>query len=169
MTTQAEMLFDAEMSAKYHRRRASFLERASAFMSFVILFGGAGAFASLFSDQTVFAKALTVLITLVGVIQIVFRTDSCAAQHRQWLRNWNEMLSEIRSNIAADQDTVAAWQRRKYILESECVGEMRALQEDCYNRTMVSLRLEGSPTKITRWQRLWMQLCSFENSFQKTP
>ena len=77
------------------------------------------------------------------------------------------MLAEVKRNQNPSAKEISVWETRKYEVESDCVGEMRALQEDCYNRTMASLGRVGNPIEITRWQRLWMQLYSFENSFQK--
>jgi hypothetical protein len=165
--TRSDMLFIAEMSAKYHRRRAAFLERAGKAMSITILVGGAGAFASLYGANTIFAQAATACVALIGIIQIVTQTDRCAANHSNWLREWNRMLVEINQTPDPTAQQLAAWNAKRYDLESECVGEMRALQEDCYNRTMAALDRDGVPTKITRWQRLWMQLFSFENAFQR--
>jgi hypothetical protein len=167
MTTRDELLFDAEMSAKYHRRRATFLERASSAMSVAILAGGAGAFASLFGETTTIAKFATLIVAIVGIVQIVFQTDRCAAEHRRWLKAWSAMITEIRQTEVASQEQLNDWVARRYALEGECVGEMRALQEDCYNRTMVALERQGAPTPITAWQRMWMQLFSFENAFQR--
>jgi hypothetical protein len=167
--TRSELLFIAEMSAKYHRRRATFLERAGSTMSATILFGGAGAFAILFATLTLVAQILTALVALVGVIQIVFQTDRCAAEHRQWLRRWSAMITDIRLHEDPSRDQIDRWIAERYAIEGECVGEMRALQEDCYNRTMAALDRDGIPTKITGWQRLWMQFFSFENAFQRPP
>ena len=166
MPSRSDLLFDVAMSVKYHRRRATFLERVSALMSAAILFGGAGAFASLFGDQTVVARILTAFIAFVGIIQIVFQTDRCAAEHRGWLRRWINLLKGIEADANANPAQLAQWNTEKLDIESECVGEMRALQEDCYNRTMLAHNRQGVPTRLRWWHRAFMQLYSFENSFQ---
>lgn len=164
MTSQADMEFHAQVSVRYHRRRAAFLERCSALMSVVILLGGAAAFVGVVGEATLFAKIVTLAIVGVGVIQIVFQTDRWAAAHRQWLRQWSDMLAEIRKASAPDQHQIGRWIDRQIVIEADCVGEMKALANDCYNRTMNALQRDGDPFKITPWQRFWMQFFSFENA-----
>jgi uncharacterized membrane protein YuzA (DUF378 family) len=165
MTTRAEILFSAELSARYHRRRAAFLERTSALMSTVILVGGAGAFASLFGDATIIAKIATLIIALIGVVQIVFQMDRCAAEHRRWLREWTSILVEVKEADNPSREAIAMWEKRRAVIETECVSELRALQIDCWNRTAISLRYQVKPTPIRLWQRALIQVFSFESWF----
>lgn len=167
MTTRSDLQFDVVMSIKYHRRRAAFLERVGALMSAAILFGGAGAFASLFGEQTGIAKWLTAILALIGIVQIVFQVDRCAAEHRGWLRRWMDLQKEIERTKSPTDERMADWLDVKLDIESECVGEMRALQEDCYNRTISELDRAGEPTPIKLRHRLFMQVYSFENGFQR--
>ena len=166
MSSRSDLLFDAEMSVKYHRRRATFLERSGQIMSVAILVGGATAFAGMFGSGDVAAKIGGAIIAALGIIQIVFQPDRCAAEHRNWLRAWGALLTDIKQSVSSSPEEVAAWEARKIVIEGECVGEMRALQEDCYNRTMAALNWPGTPTRITFLQRRLMQVLSFENSFQ---
>jgi hypothetical protein len=167
MAAWADMEFIAATSARYHRRRAAFLERVSRLISAAILVGGAAAFVGVVGEANVFAKVVSAGIVLAGVIQIVFQTDRCAETHKQWLRAWNEMLAEIQQNENPPPELINEWLRRKYEIESDCSAEMRALVNDSYNRTMNALGRQGDPYKITRWQRLWMQIISFENASYK--
>lgn len=164
MTTWADMEFKAAASARYHRRRAAFLERVSRLISAAILVGGAAAFVSVVGEANLFAKIVSAGIVLAGVVQIVFQTDRCAEEHKQWLRAWNGMLAEIQQNENASPELMNGWLKRQYEIESDCSAEMRVLANDCYNRTMNELGRNGEPFKITRWQRLWMQVISFENA-----
>ena len=167
MIDRSELHFDAVMGVKYHRRRAAFLERVSAMMSAAILFGGAGAFASLFGNQTLIAKALAALVAMIGIIQIVFQTDRCAVEHRNWLRRFLALQKSIDATPTPTGEQISQWNDLKLEIESECVGEFRALQKDCYNRTVTMLDLDGQPIPL-KWRHLWfMQIYSFENSFQR--
>ena len=166
MTTQADMRFHVEVAVRYHRRRAAFLERASSLMS-VVLLGGAAAFIGMVGEATLFSKLIALCIVVVGIVQIVCQTDCHAASHRLWLRQWNEILAEIKQAVAPDQLVIGRWIDRQAAIEAECVGEMKALANDCYNRTMNALDLAYTPFAITRWQRFWMQFVSFENASYK--
>jgi hypothetical protein len=167
MTTRSDLIFDVEMSVRYHRRRAAFLERAGMLMTLTTLIGGASAFVSLAGTEgTLIAKVAALVITAVGVLQSVYRVDACAAQHRQWLSEWLALLSEIHINAEPTPTLLNGWINRRYDIEKECVCEMRALQVDCYNRTMRALDREGSPIPLSGPQRWLMQVHSFENGFE---
>lgn len=161
---RSDIQFAAAVSARYHRRRAAFLERMSAGMSVLTLLGGAGAFVAVVGDSALAAKLAALMIVVVGIVQIVFQTDRCANEHRHWLRAWNDMLREISQNEAPDAALLADWVRRKFELESDCVAEMRALVNDSYNRTMNELGRDGAQFRLNWWQRLWMQLVPFDNA-----
>ena len=163
MTTRADMLFITEMSARYHRRRASFLEVASSLMSLVTVIGGAGAFLTLIgSTDTTIAKFATLALTLVGTVQLVFKIDTAAALHKQWLKQWTRILLEIRTNSEPNVDVIARWIEERYSIEVECVVEMRALQADCFNRTMKALYRVGDQYRLRWWHRAFMQVWPFE-------
>ena len=131
----------------------------------VTVIGGAGAFLSLLGEGTLVAKVATLVLTVAGVIQAVFRIDTCAAQHRQWLKQWLEVLRQVRMQPKPEHDQIDAWVTERYRIEAECVGELRALQVDCYNRTIAALSLVGEPVPIRWWQRVFIQVWSFEGSF----
>lgn len=164
MTALDELKFDVTMSVKYHRRRAAFLDRLSAVMSSAILFGSAAAFASLFGEHTIIAKVLTLLLALIGIVQVVFQIDRSAANHRGWLQQWMGINKGINSTPSPTASQVAAWRAEAIDIESECVGEMRALQLDCYNRTISELDRDGVPVSLKWWHRMLMQFHSFEGA-----
>lgn len=166
MTTRVDdLLFAAELSARYHRRRAAFLDRTSSIMSVVILAGGAGAFASLFGETTTFARIATLVVALVGIVQVVFRVDQCAAEQRRWLKQWLAMIADIRRHDTHEAGQIANWSDERYVIESECVGELRALQVDCYNRALIATGSPDRPTPMRWWHRAFIQIASFEGAF----
>jgi hypothetical protein len=167
VTTRADMLFSAEMSVRYHRRRASFLELVGAVASLVTVIGGAGAFLTLLGgDSTLVAKIATFLLTFVGTVQLVFKTDTAAAAHRQWLKQWSRMLQEIKTNDKPRPSDIAAWLAERYAIEADCVTELRALQVDCYNRTVKALNLADDHLLKVRWyHRRLIHVWSFEGDF----
>lgn len=166
MTTRAEMLFSAELSVRYHRRRASFLEVSGSLASLVTVIGGAGAFLSLLGgDNTAVAKIATFALTVVGTIQLVFKTDTAAAAHKQWLKQWSRMLQEIKTNENPSPEMIAGWVKERYSIESDCITELRALQVDCFNRTVKALDLDDVPQPLHWWHRVFIQVWSFEADF----
>ena len=164
--TRSDMLFIAEMSARYHRRRAAFLERISMLMTLINLIGGAGAFLSLIGgNSTLVAKCATLVITIIGIIQAVYRIDGAASDNRQWLSEWLGMLNDIYSKENPTAQDISKWIEKRHQIEAKCICELRALQEDCYNKTMMALNRGGDPVKIKWFQKLFMQIYSFENGF----
>lgn len=162
-----DILFLAEMSSRYHRRRAAFLERLSNFFNAVTLIGGASAFLALLnagSDiSTDIAKALTALIAIIGVVQSIYRIDAAAFENKRWLVEWMELLTDVYNNESPSAELLKDWIRRKNILDSQTICELRALQEDCFNKTADALGLQHSG-KLRWHQKLLMQVFSFENA-----
>lgn len=165
MLDRESLLFSAEVSVRYHRRRATFLDRTSAIMSLLIIVGGSTAFASLFGASTTFAKGATIFLSSIGGIQLVFRIDRAAVDHQRWLKQWLEMLAAMRASESPTKAQLGRWETQRCSIESECVGEMRALQVDCYNRTLVALSYEDQPTSMRWWHRAFIQILSFEKDF----
>ncbi|WP_332811301.1 hypothetical protein [Sphingomonas sp.] len=165
-----ELRFAVEMSIRYHRRRAAFLEATNNLLNLMTLAGGAGAFVSLFGPGTLLAKLLAVLVTGIGIIRIVYSPQACAIRHKEWLSRWMNILHEIKMADAVTIPVVADWTKRTFAIEGECVIEMRALQADCYNRTARALsRSDEYNYDIRWWHRLFMHVIRFEHAFEGPP
>lgn len=162
--TRDDIEFEAAASARYHRRRAAFLERISSAISALTLLSGAGAFVAIVGEATLAAKLAALTTVMLGVIQIVYQTDRCANEHRHWLRAWNDILMEVRQTEKPSADVLQKWIQRKYAIENDCVAEMKALANDSYNRTLNATGRVGEPFRVNWWHRLWMQIFSFENA-----
>ncbi|WP_140419337.1 hypothetical protein [Sphingobium sp. Z007] len=164
MDVRDEMQFRAELSVRYHRRRASFLDRTSQLMTLTSLIGGAAAFASLIGDpNTIFAKWATLIITALTLIQSVFRIDAAAAEHKMWLREWSKLLLNIRQNEHPTEAQIGEWMHAQTELDSSCVSEMRALEADCWNRTTEQMGYNDAPARVSWYHKLFGQVWSFEN------
>jgi hypothetical protein len=156
------------MSAKYHRRRAAFLDTANNLLNLATLAGGAGAFISLYGTDTTVAKALALLLTMIGIIQIVYSPQACATKNKEWLARWLELLREIKLTPSPTAKQIENWTAQRYSIERECVIEMRALQADCYNRTTRQMELEETYNyRLRLWHRIFMQVVRFEHAFER--
>jgi len=165
-----DLLFAAEMSARYHRRRAAFLETTNNSLNFLTLAGGAGAFVSLYGAGTGIAKALALVLALIGIIQIVFSPQANAMKHKQWLIQWSDLIREIALTPSPTPQQLDDWLRRRVAIETECVVELRALQADCFNRTSRAMGLEETHNYELRWwHRMFMQVIRFEHAFERLP
>jgi hypothetical protein len=164
------LLFAAEMSARYHRRRAAFLEKTNLLLNLVTLFSGTAAFVSLYTPGTGIAKALTVVLTAIGIIRIVYSPLACAMRHKDWLSRWLAITREIQTTPRPTLEQIEDWTRRRFAIEGECLIEMRALQADCYNRTVRAMDLEETHNyRVRIWHRFLCQVVSFENAFEGRP
>ena len=165
-----DLLFAAEMSARYHRRRAAFLETTSNWLNFLTLAGGAGAFVSLYGAGTGIAKLLALLLSLIGIIQIVYSPQANATKHKEWLTQWFDLIREIKLAPSPTPQQLDEWMRKKVAIETECIVELRALQADCFNRTARAMGLEETHNYSIRWwHRRLMQVIRFEHAFERPP
>lgn len=167
MMTRHEFRFSATLSMIYHRRRATFLERASLLMTLLTLIGGASGVISLFGDGKIIAQIAGGLVTLIGLIDIVYRPAASAAVHRDWLKRWTAIKNAVESTKEPSEDDYRLWRNEIAVIETECVGELRALQGDCYNRTVRKLDIDTGNNYALRWyHRLLCQIVSFEHGFE---
>lgn len=167
MINRHECRFSANLSTIYHRRRATFLERASLMMTLLTLIAGASGVISLFGDGKIIAQISGGVVTLIGLIDIVYRPAASAAQHRDWLRRWTAIRNAVEANPEATDAQLIQWRDDAAKIETECVGELRALQGDCYNRTVRKLDIKPDHNYDLRWyHRLLCQIVSFEHAFE---
>jgi hypothetical protein len=166
MADRAEMLFRAEASVRYHRRRAAFLEQLDLFLTLVLLAAGGGTFITVASDVNGYAAGAGLVVTAIGLIQLVYKPEACAARHRQWLKRWSAVLAEVRSSDEPTPHQIAAWVQTQHEIETECVLELAALKADCFNRTARALERDAIPYKLRSHHRALIQLFSFERAME---
>ena len=157
-----DILFAAEVSTRYHRRRATFLGDADRLLTFFQLLAGASAFGTLVTaGGTLFAQWATALVTLAATVQAVFGMSVAACRHEAWLKRWSDLLIEVRLNGDPSPEMLAAWARTRAMIEQEHVGELRALERDCANKARKVLGWQGEHREISFLQRLFIQVASF--------
>lgn len=161
-----QLQYRADYSARYHRRRAGFLNLVDQLFTLATLIAGATAFAQLVAGApTWLAKAGAAGITIIALVQAVMRLGSAAELHRQWLKRWNALASQLEITPAPSQANISEWLAEKAALESDCVAELRALAIDCENATSRFMQLPGRQREIRWWQRLILQLGTLQQAF----
>lgn len=157
-----DLLFAAEVATRYHRRRATFLADSDRLLTFFQLLAGASAFGTLITaGGTLFAQWATALVTVAATLQAVFGMSVAACKHEAWLKRWSDLLVEVSLNSNPDAATLAQWARERALVEQEHVGEMRALQRDCYNKARRALGWQGENLRVGWLQRMLIQVVSF--------
>jgi hypothetical protein len=113
------------------------------------------------------AKAGTALVALISIAQIVLRLGSKASAHEKWLQRWNSLQSEMTLNTGPEEADIKRWVDEKTELETECVGELRALCWDCENAAARVMDLPGRQVEITPLQRLLLHFGTFQRCFPR--
>jgi hypothetical protein len=161
-----QLQYRSDYSARYHRRRAAFLNLIDQLFTLTTLIAGATAFGQLVAGApTWLAKVAAAGITIIALVQAVMRLGSAAQMHRQWLKRWNALGSQLEATPSPSQAEVTAWLAEKAALESDCVAELRALAIDCENATSRFMQLPGRQRKIRWWQRPIIQLGTLQQAF----
>lgn len=163
--TRGEILFIAEASIRYHRARADFFEALSKTLSIAILVMGGGAFATILANAPAAAPIAGLAIAILSAYRLAGKPDQCAAQHREWLRQWCEILGDVAANAAPTQKILAAWIRRRQRIDAECVGEMNALKAHCFNRTLAALGRRAKPYPLKFRHRAFKHFFRFTHAF----
>lgn len=173
MTSHDEILdqrytlaFRSDYSARYHRRRASFLQVTDKLLSVTVLLAGTGAFISLMSSgPPAIAQFAAAIVALVSIIQIVFGIGQAGASHAEWMRRWDRLASDIRRNSTPTKAQLANWDETRAAIEGECVAELRALAVACENDARTYLGLTEGLREISSLQRLLIHFGTFQTDF----
>jgi ABC-type multidrug transport system fused ATPase/permease subunit len=161
-----QLQYRADYSARYHRRRAAFLSLIDQIFTLATLLAGATTFGQLVANAPNWlAKVGAAGVTLIALIQAVMRLGSAAEMHRQWLKRWNALASDLEAHASPSEAQVKQWLAERAAIESDCVAELRALAIDCENATSRFMQISGRQRKIRWWQRLIIQLGTLQQNF----
>lgn len=165
-----EQLYRADYSARYHRRRATFLSNLDILLTLITALAGASAFADLVSGSPGWlAKIGAAAVTLISLSQVLLRPGYHGQCHVHWLKRWSAMSSDIRLKPMPTAEDVARWIRESATIEEECIGELRALRIDCENISSRVLRLPGRQCGIKPLQRFLIHFGTFQRDFPVIP
>lgn len=164
------VLYCAEYSSRYHRRRANFLGNLDTLLNLLTVAAGASAFGDLVAGSPGWlAKTGAALVTLISLSQVILRLGSHAAAHAQWLKRWNALLSNIKLHPKPTEPQLAAWLEERANLETDCVSELRALCYDCENAAARFMKLQNRQVEIKGWQRLIIHFGTLQITFPRVP
>lgn len=162
------LLYKAEYSARYHRRRAAFLSNSDTFLNLVTIVAGASTFGDLVSGSPGWLSKLgAATVTLLSVAQIVLRLGARASEHAQWLKRWTALHSDISLESSPDLADIRRWTEEQTAIETECIGELRALCLDCENAAARFMSIPNRQVRLTRLQRIFIHFGTFQSDFPK--
>lgn len=113
------------------------------------------------------AKFGAAAVTLISIAQVVLRLGAHAGAHSQWLKRWCALHNEISLKTEPDEADIARWTQERTAIETECVGELRALCLDCENAAARVLEVPGRQVQISPLQRLLIHFGTFQGSFPR--
>ncbi len=160
------LLYRAEYSSRYHRRRAAFLTNLDTLFTLITITAGASAFGDLVGGSPGWlAKAGAAVVTLISLVQAILRLGSAGMTHVQWLKRWSRLQTEITLNTDPDEADIKGWMTEKASIEEDCVTELRALVLDCEDAAARVLGIAGRQHRIWSLQRLLIHFGTFQQTF----
>ena len=165
-----QLLYRAEYSSRYHRRRAAFLSQLDTGLTLLTIVAGASAFAELVAGSPGWlSKIGAALVTAISIAQVVLRLGPAGASHAQWLKRWSRLYVDISLRTSPTEDDIRRWTEERVTIEEECIAELRALVFDCEDATARALCIAGRQHHITRLQRLFIHFGTFQQKFPYVP
>lgn len=162
-----ELLYRAEYSTRYHRRRSAFFRKLDTFLTLVVITAGASAFADLVAGSPGrIAQVGTAAVTLISIAQVVLRLGQSAIMHSQWLKRWNSLRTQISLKTAPVLADIERWSAEKALIEEECIGELRALALDCEDAAARVMKMPGRQHYINPIQRFFIHFGTFQQNYQ---
>ncbi len=164
-----QLRWAAEVSSRYHRRRAAWLGNVDFVLNIVQMLSGTAAFIALTSGTPGrLAAAGSVIVVLCSLVQIVGRLGKATLDHELLMRQWCDLLTDIEAN-SATEESIATWVRTKGELNKAHVGELRALAVAAENEAASALGAPGRQRSIGRLQWLLMHVVSYQRTFPPAP
>jgi hypothetical protein len=162
-----EVLFVAEGSVRYHRARAShFVDRAK-WLTIITLVLGSAAFLSIVGGLPAVGSATSILVVMINAYRLVAKPDELARTHQKLCQEWSQLKSEVQTSVAPESTQMKKWVPKANALTSECMEDMKAVKAHVFNETMAALGRDGSPYRLTRFQRLTKHILPHTHSFDE--
>lgn len=159
----------AEISSRYHRRRATWLSNLDFILNVVQMLSATAAFVELSRGiPGRIAAAGTVLVAICALIQIVGRLGKASLDHELLMKDWCDLLTEIEVTTPS-VEVVEVWARRRGELNKSHVGELKALAVVAENEAATALGIPGRQRHIAMLQWLLMHLLTIQRSFPVAP
>lgn len=159
----------AELSSRYHRRHATWLNNVDFVLNIVQMLSATAAFVELTRGAPGWvAAAGTVIVGLCALTQVIGRLGKAALDHELLMRDWCDLLTEIETNNATE-DLIKKWMKRRGELNKLHVGELRALAVAAENETATALGVMGRQRHISRLQWWLMHIVTVQRRFPSTP
>jgi hypothetical protein len=165
--TKEDLQFAAEVSWRYHQRRAAFFCKVDLVINWMTVVTSAGAFLFLLGgDRALVVQVLSATVTLLTLTQIVCGVGRAAVKHECWYSEWRELLAEMQTTTSPSQRQLGEWIRRRRKIETEYPHELRALEVDCRNDAIEALGLDGAELRtIAWWQKPILHIVSVQSKF----
>lgn len=165
-----QLLYRAEYSSRYHRRRAAFLSNLDTGLTLLTIVAGASAFAELVTGSPGWlSKIGAALVTAISLAQVVLRLGPAGTSHAQWLKRWSRLYAEISLKTSPYKDDIRRWTEERVNVEEECIAELRALVFDCEDASARALNVPGRQHYISRLQRFFIHFGTFQQKFPYVP
>ncbi len=161
-----KLLYRADYSSRYHRRRASFLLRLDRLLTVIVLLGGAGAFLTLVDElNPAIGKLASLAGAAISMLQIVFEFGLSGHRHSEWLGRWERLTTEIQNHEKPSAVMLKAWRAERSAIETECVSELRALAIASENMSRAYFGIDEGIRRIWGLQRLFIHFGTFQQNF----
>ncbi len=147
-------------NAKYHEDREQFFSFANKLALFFIVLSGTAALSPL---KTIYPNLFAIVITVLGLLNLVFNISDKAKLHGGLRKDTYNVLADLK--IGMD---ISSLQKRLVLLYADEPPVMYAVSAIAYNSAMKSLdRPRNFLVKVSWWARFWRHIWPYSaNSFK---
>ncbi|MBF0135561.1 MAG: hypothetical protein HQL65_04920 [Magnetococcales bacterium] len=158
--------FDLRTSVRYHQRRMMFFDRWNSVTNAVVLFSGSSAVINLLTESFSQKVAIIVfggIVSIFALLDLVVGTARMARTHEILYRQYIDLECQWTAIHAPTMDELLKLQSDKLRLEQGEPPPLITLSELCWNDTARSMGRDWRIVGITRMQKLFANLWSFED------
>lgn len=152
----------ADLSARYHRKRERWFALCERWLQALAALLATSAFAQL-AGAGDGSRWLALVAAGCSVFSLVFGVAERARVHGQLATEYRRLLADLRgAGLRLAEAQVVQLKARLAGLEVSEPDPMNALVMDCENEIAIAAGDRGNVVPLSLWERLWMQVWSFE-------
>jgi len=132
-----DLKFGIQLAVRYHQHRRSFYDFWLRFITFLIIFSGSSAAASIAQSNSALGFWFTVLVTFLSTLMLVFRLNESGRVHFYLGKQFIELEKKIVGHEGnATKEGLIALTQERLAIESEEPPVMSIVYDLCYNEML---------------------------------
>lgn len=149
-----DLLWNAQLGTRYHMHLQRFYARMGRAVTVISLVSSSAAFAFFFQQEGQLAQALTCLVALVQILDLVVDTKGKTLVHASLKQRYLHLEAELLGVLRVNEEQSKGYQERRMSIELEEPPIIDVLIDKCHNELAKVHGLKSHQETIPTWNRV---------------